>query len=74
MKEAVQKKQTNHDRQYTSHRSKKIQSQQLPLSKQALNWRRINVDATWSRRIDIDTTSFWSCVPAGVIALLNRIH
>ena len=30
-----------------------------------LKWRRINVDATWSRRIDVDTTSFWCCVPAG---------
>ena len=27
-------------------------------------WRRINVDATWSRRIDVDTTSFRCCVPA----------
>ena len=33
----------------------------------ALKWRRINVDATWSRRIDVDTTSFWCCVPAGKI-------
>ena len=31
-----------------------------------LKWRRINVDATWSRRIDVDTTSFWYCVPAGI--------
>ena len=30
-----------------------------------LKWRRINVDATWSRRIDVGTTSFWCCVPAG---------
>ena len=30
-----------------------------------LKWRRINVDATWSRRIDVDTTSFWCCVPTG---------
>ena len=30
-----------------------------------LKWRRINVDATWSRRIDVDMTSFWYCVPAG---------
>ena len=30
-----------------------------------LKWCRINVDATWSRRIDVDTTSFWCCVPTG---------
>ena len=35
-----------------------------------LKWRRINVDATRSRRIDVDTTSFWCCVPAGVCSLL----
>ena len=33
-----------------------------------LKWRRINVDATWSRRIDVDTTSFWWCVLAGTVA------
>ena len=32
-----------------------------------LKWRRINVDAMWSRRIDVYTTSFWCCVPAGFI-------
>ena len=31
-----------------------------------LKWCRINVDVTWSRRIDVDTTSFWCCVPAGM--------
>ena len=30
-------------------------------------WRRINVDATSSRRIDIYTTSFLRHVPAGLI-------
>ena len=29
-------------------------------------WRRINVDATSSRRIDVNTTSFWHQMPAGV--------
>ena len=28
-------------------------------------WRRINVDATSSRRIDVNTTSFWHQMPAG---------
>ena len=28
-------------------------------------WRRINVDATWSRRINVDTTSLLRCVPIG---------
>ena len=29
-----------------------------PSGHTTLKWRRINVDATWSRRIDVDTTSF----------------
>ena len=37
----------------------------LPSGHTTLKWRRINVDATWSRRIDVGTTSFWCCVPAG---------
>ena len=36
-----------------------------PSGHTTLKWRRTNVDATWSRRIDVDTTSFWCCVPAG---------
>ena len=32
-----------------------------------LKWRRIKSDATWSRRIDVDTTSFWCCVPTGMV-------
>ena len=31
----------------------------IPNRHTTLKWRRINVDATWSRRIDVDTTSFW---------------
>ena len=38
----------------------------LPSGHTTLKWRRINVDATWSRRIGDDTTSFWCCVPAGL--------
>ena len=38
----------------------------LPSRHTISKWRRINVDATWSRRIDVDTTSFWYCVPAGL--------
>ena len=34
-----------------------------PSGHTTLKWRHINVDATWSRRIDVDTTSFWCCVP-----------
>ena len=30
-------------------------------------WRRVNVDATSSRRIDINTTSFEGHVPAGMV-------
>ena len=37
----------------------------LPSGHTTLKWRRINVDATWLRRIDVDTTSFWCCVPIG---------
>ena len=29
-----------------------------PSGHTTLDWRRINVDATWSRRIDVDTTPF----------------
>ena len=36
-----------------------------PSGHTTLKWRRINVDATWSRHIDVDTTSFSCCVPAG---------
>ena len=43
----------------------------VPSGHTTLKWRRINVDATWSRRIDVDTTSFWCCLPAGFI-LKNR--
>ena len=32
---------------------------EYPSGHTTLKWRRINVDATWSRRIDVDTTSFW---------------
>ena len=39
--------------------------QDKPSGHTTLKWRRVNVDATWSRRIDVDTTSFWYCVPAG---------
>ena len=42
-----------------------VQKTYLPSGHTTLKWRRINVDATWSRRIDVDTTSFWCCVPAG---------
>ena len=42
-----------------------ILTQYVPNGHTTLKWRRINVDATWSRRIDVDTTSFWCCVPAG---------
>ena len=54
-----------------------------PSGHTTLKWRRINVDATWSRRIDVDTTSFWCCVPAGmglsgfvnyVIILCYNVH
>ena len=38
----------------------------FPSGHTTLKWRRINVDATWSRRMDVDTTSFWCCVPAGL--------
>ena len=38
-----------------------------------LKWRRINVDATWSRRIDVDTTSFW-CVPGGLFCLFLHFY
>ena len=37
-----------------------------PSGHTTLKWRRINVDATWSRRIDVDTMSFWYYVPAGM--------
>ena len=37
-----------------------------PSGHTTLKWRRSNVDATWSRRIDVDTTSFWCCLPAGM--------
>ena len=30
-----------------------------------VKWRRINVSATWWRRIDVDTTSFWHQMPTG---------
>ena len=35
-------------------------------------WRRIDVDATWSRRIDVNTTSFLRHVPAGLFLYLNH--
>ena len=35
-------------------------------------WRRIIVDATWSRRIDVDTTSLWCCVPAGKLHICRN--
>ena len=38
-----------------------------PSGHTTLKWRRINVDVTWSRHIDVDTTSFWCCVPAGIV-------
>ena len=43
----------------------------LPSGHTTLKWRRINVDATWSRRIDVDTTSFW-CLPAGWLVRIIR--
>ena len=38
-----------------------------------LKWCRINVDATWSRRIDVDTTSLWCYVPAGSLVVPGLI-
>ena len=35
--------------------------------------RRINVDATWSRRIDVNTTSFLRHVPAGYVASVESL-
>ena len=35
-------------------------------------WRRINVDTTWSRRIDVDTTSFWYQMPAGRLVIQSE--
>ena len=43
-----------------------------PSGHTTLKWRRINVDATWSRRSDVDTTSFWCCVPAGEMHRLTE--
>ena len=37
----------------------------LPTGHTVPKWRRLNVDATSSRRIDVDTTSFLHHVPAG---------
>ena len=47
--------------------SLKVKQGDILLSGQTkIKWCRINVDATWSRRIDVDTTSFWCCLPAGL--------
>ena len=44
---------------------RKIPLKSLPSGHLVRKWRRINVDATWLRRIDVDTTSFWHQMPAG---------
>ena len=49
-------------------RRKQITSQEA----HDVKWRHINVDATWLRRIDIDTTSFWHQMPTGIV--LTHTH
>ena len=44
----------------------------LPRGHLVPKWRRINVDATSSRRIDVDTTSFWNQMPAGGYCILRH--
>ena len=48
----------------------------LPSGQMTKKLRRTNVDATWWRRIDVDTTSFWHQMPTGLLpsastALIN---
>ena len=63
-------------RTYSDFRTDMVRSESIwilrvqlnPSGHTTLKRRRINVDATWSRRIDVGTTSFWCCVPAGMTA------
>ena len=50
---------------YYSQRHVTYSNEILPSGHLVRKWRRINVDATWLRRIDVDTTSFWHQMPAG---------